>query len=78
MPQLERSANANLIERCSSAEQRLEASESRNKSLTNQLRDVQEGRFQVERHVKAVSEKLERLKADADRMEDENAVLKVT
>ncbi len=75
---LERSANEGLVERCSIAERRLEAAEMRGQGLANELRETQDGRYQIERQMKSISDKLERLKANAERMEDENTSLRVS
>ncbi|EUB64513.1 Centrosomal protein [Echinococcus granulosus] len=74
--QLERSAGASLAERCSVAERRLEESEFRTQDLTNELRENQDARYQLERQVKTLADNVDRLKSNVERLREENESLK--
>ncbi|CDS41403.1 centrosomal protein of 135 kda [Echinococcus multilocularis] len=74
--QLERSANESLAERCSVAERRLEESEFRTQDLTNELRENQDARYQLERQLKTLADNVDRLKSNVERLREENESLK--
>ncbi|KAL5111956.1 hypothetical protein TcWFU_004367 [Taenia crassiceps] len=74
--QLERSAGESLAERCAVAERRLEESGFRTQDLTNELRENQDARYQLERQVKTLADNVERLKSNVERLREENELLK--
>lgn len=59
------------------AERRLEESGFRTQDLTNELRENQDARYQLERQVKTLADNVERLKSNVERLREENQSLKV-
>ncbi|VDK20611.1 unnamed protein product [Taenia asiatica] len=74
--QLERSAGESLAERYAVAERRLEENGFRTQDLTNELRENQDARYQLERQVKTLADNVERLKSNVERLREENESLK--
>lgn len=74
---MERSAKESLSNRCMHAERRLEECEFRGQNLSNELREHQEARYQLERQVKTLADSSERMKTNLERLAGENETLKV-
>ncbi|KAM3187808.1 hypothetical protein ACTXT7_001585 [Hymenolepis weldensis] len=73
---MERSAKESLADHCRLAERQLEECEFRGHNLSNELRENQNARYQLERQVKTLADSTERQKINIEKLTSENETLK--